>query len=451
MNQRIAPESLWEPFRVGVDGDWDERRARHLARRAAIGVNDDTISRWLQQGLEATVDELLRGSEESAEQRAEREALARTLLGSGQVERLGAWWVHTATHTVHPLRERMTIFWHGHFATGGDKVTDAEAHWRQNQLLRQEALGNFRRMTQAIARDPAMLLYLDSATNRKAHPNENFARELMELFCLGEGHYSERDVQELARCFTGWEVRQGRFRFNRYQHDNGLKLLFGEQGEFPDGESIDRVIDHPRTGLFLAGKLYRLFVADETPIDDAMLEPVARRLREENWEIAPAVRMMLLSRMFLGEEAIGKKIRSPVDLMIGLLRTWNGTCDFGAVATSLLEMGMGLFFPPSVKGWDGGRTWINASTLLARANGVGRWIDDPKTRLDGRGVGEVISRAGREVSEELAELERRWLAVPLSSAFRERLLQKLVGIDDAPTRGRQLLHAVASSPVGQLG
>ncbi len=439
----------WEPFRPEVDGAWDERRVRHLVRRTAFGAGPELIDSLVAMSPDEAIDRLLTGAPDEATRQTESDALARTILASGDPKRLGAWWTYELITTTHPLRERMTLFWHGHFATGGDKVTDAEALYRQNRLLRDESLGNFRTMTHAIAKDPAMLVYLDSATNRKAHPNENFARELMELFCLGEGNYSEADVQQLARCFTGWEIRQGKFRFNRYQHDDGEKSIFGRRSTFPDAQAVDWVLDHPAAPTFVAGKLVRLFVTDNV-MSDEELAPIADLLVEHDWNLLPAIRTILLSRRMLGDETIGTKVRSPVDLIIGLLRSFDGTANASRLADDLRRMGMGLFFPPNVKGWDGGRTWINAATLLERANGIGRLLQDEATRFDRRPVGEhLVARFGDDdrTMEKLADV---LLAVRPDDATLGRLAAVGEGRSGA-ARAVARLHALAASPLAQLG
>ncbi|HRF01918.1 MAG TPA: DUF1800 domain-containing protein [Pirellulaceae bacterium] len=441
--------NVWEPFRPDVDGAWDERRVRHLVRRAAFGAGPELIETLVEMTPDDAIERLLTGTPDEATRQSESDALARTILASGDPKRLGAWWTYELITTTHPLRERMTLFWHGHFATGGDKVTDAEALYRQNRLLRDEALGNFRTMTHAIAKDPAMLVYLDSVTNRKAHPNENFARELMELFCLGEGNYSEADVQQLARCFTGWEIRQGKFRFNRYQHDDGEKSIFGRRSTFPDAEAVDWVLAHPAAPRFVASKLIRLFVTDAMPTDDE-LEPIAELLVEHDWNLLPAVRTILRSRRLLGDETIGTKVRSPVDLIIGLLRSFDGTANASRLADDLRRMGMGLFFPPNVKGWDGGRTWINAATLLERANGIGRLLQDDATRFDRRPVGEHLMARFGDDDDSLGKLAEVLLAVRPNDATLARLAAVGEGRSGA-ARAVARMHALAASPLAQLG
>lgn len=442
--------SAWTPFQPEIDGDWNEVRVRHLLRRAAFGGADALVQELLGLGMDAAVERLIAGAPDAAERQEQSEQLARTILASNDPKRLSAWWTYELLTTPHPLRERMTVFWHGHFATSGDKVLEADALYRQNRLFREQALGNFRVLTHAVAKDPAMLVYLDSATNRKAHPNENFARELMELFCLGEGNYSEADVQQLARCFTGWEVRQGRFRFNRYQHDTGEKSILGRTGLFEDAEAVDWVIDQSSASYFIAGKLYRLFVADEPSPSRELLEPLAQQLVSENWELAPVVRTILKSKHFLSDSNIGRKVRSPIDLMIGSLRTLSGSTNSTLLADELLKMGMGLFFPPNVKGWDGGRAWISSATLLARANGLGRTLRNEATRFAATAPNEYFASISEDASVLLDHLQTRLLATPLPLALRSRLVSAAQEIGAPGERALQLLHALLAQPLSQL-
>jgi uncharacterized protein (DUF1800 family) len=394
---------------------------------------------------------LLKGAGDSDPSQPDSDELARTILATGDPKQLGAWWTYVLLNSTHPLRERMTLFWHGHFATSADKVNDAGLMLDQNRLLRRHALGDFRALVQEISRDPAMLIYLDSATNRKAHANENYARELMELFCLGEGHYTEKDVQELARCFTGWEIKSGRFRFNRFQYDAGTKSILTRTEVFPEGTSIDWIVDQPQAARFIVGKLFRQFICDEPASPTTLLEPLAVELRE-SWQISRVVRRMLGSQLFFSSHAFARKVRSPIDLAVGLLRSLEGSANAHRLAAELLQNGQGLFFPPNVKGWDGGRAWINSSTILGRTNMVGRILGDEHTRFGGGSLEEHLAkwdcRGANEIVVRLAEL---LLAVPLSEPARAALV-KLV--EQPSDRSRSLagaIHALAALPEYQLG
>lgn len=426
--------------------------AAHLFRRAAFGANSRQIAEAVQQSPGEVIAELVRGGAELEDEQAASDTFARTVLATGNPQQLSAWWLYQLLHTRHPLKERMTLFWHGHFATSAEKVTDAAAMLGQNRLLRQFALGDFRHLTQEISRDPAMLIYLDSVTNRKLHPNENYARELMELFTLGEGNYAERDVQELARCFTGWEIRGGRFRFNRFQHDTGDKTILGKTSPFSDGAAIDWILDQPQAPRFIVSKLFQTFICDEPAPTPDLVEPLAKELRQNDWKIAPTVERILGSQLFFSPLAVGRKVRSPIDLSVGILRALEGSVNTFQLAADLRQAGQGLFYPPNVKGWDGGRTWINSGTILERANLIGRFLVDEKTRFGSAKLRDYSVKLGLESPHGLIDaFDELLFANPLSVPVRERLLQ--LG-RDGKTRPRfeaEVLMAMVSLPEFQLG
>ena len=449
--ESVDPSWAWQPYVPINDRPWNKRLAAHLFRRAAFGASSSQLHEATRSSPEEMVAKLVRGDAESADDRQTSEALAQTLLATGNPRQLAAWWVYVLLHSRHPLLERMTTFWHGHFATSAEKVTEAASMLDQNRLLRRHALGDFRQLVQDISRDAAMLLYLDSATNRKSHPNENYARELMELFCLGEGNYCEKDVQELARCFTGWEIKQGRFRFNKYQHDGGEKQILGKKDAFPEGAAIDWIVDQPQAPRFIVSKLFRTFICDEPAPPAALVDPLAKDLKEHGWRIDYVVQRMLGSQLFFSEYSVGRKVRSPVDLAIGVLRSLDGSTNTRQLANDLQQVGQGLFYPPNVKGWDGGRTWINSSTILARTNLVGRVLRDDKTRFGGQKFGEYVGKLGLDTSAKLVDLlDELLLAFPLSVQVRERLLRLEQDVKDQSRRAAEVLLALAALPEFQL-
>ncbi len=448
----IDPSWAWQPFEPDPKREWNQSLAAHLFRRAAFGATAAQLDAAAMQEPAVVVEQILRGPDEADGVNRQSDELANSILSTGDPRQLAAWWVYEMLATSNPLVERMTLFWHGHFATSAEKVTDVNLLLQQNRLLRQFALGDFRPLVQAISRDPAMLIYLDSATNRKAHPNENYARELMELFCLGEGNYSEHDVRELARCFTGWEIKLGKFRFNRFQHDAGSKTVLGKTGPFEEGAAIDWILEQPQAARFIVGKLYRQFVCDEPEPPPQLLEPLAVELQERDWQIGPIVQRILGSQLFFSEHAVGRKVRSPVDLAVGLLRSLEGTTNAHELAAELQQNGQGLFYPPNVKGWDGGRAWINSSTILGRANMMARVIGDGKTRFGGGKLDEYFARMGADkpaqVVDTLADL---LLAVPLAPSSRESLIA-ICGQKSDRARGiGDAISALAALPAYQLG
>lgn len=447
--ESFDPVSAWD----GFDGALDDRQVAHLIRRAGFGLTPRRQSQLVQQ-TPTEVLAALRGTEAAnaaVDQTCTR--LAQTILASSSADKLSAAWVYRLMQTPDQLREVMTVFWHGHFATSGDKVDDAGMLWQQNQLLRTHALGNFRGLTQAIAQDPAMLVYLDSESNRKAHPNENFARELMELFCLGEGNYTEADVQELSRCFTGWEIRNGRFRKNRYQQDTGGKTVLGNWGQFDGEQAIDIILAQDAMPRFIAGKLFKYFVCDEPSPPERLLAPLAKLLRESDLEIEPTVNRILRSKIFFSEAALAKKIKSPVQLAISLLRNFDLSTNAEKLADDLKAVGQGLFFPPNVKGWDGGRTWINSSTLLGRSNMMHRILQDENTKFAGGSLMDFLSNQVEEPITKAKAIDlfsQQMIAVPLSRSRKQQVAS--TAIDGRPNEIalRQLLHAVVSLPECQI-
>ncbi len=364
---KFDPVDAWQPYLPNATQPWTIRLAAHLLRRAGFGGTQAQLIQAEQTGFAATIERLFDVNSAQAYNQ-EMEISGRLVTTSADANSLAAWWLLRMAKTPCPLQEKMTLFWHGHFATGAEKVNDSRAMLRQNALLREHCLSPFQPMVTALSRDVAMLIYLDSTENRKTRPNENYARELMELFCLGPGNYSETDIKEIARCFTGWEVRRNQFVFNRHQHDPGQKSFLGVHGNFDGDQAIDAILQQPAAARFIAKKLIRFFVFDDEPISDELAEPIAVELRESAFDIALAMKRVLSSKIFFSDLSVGKKIKSPVELAIGALRFFDVSVNLQQLGDRLQRLGQLPLYPPNVKGWDGGRSWINASTILARAN-----------------------------------------------------------------------------------
>jgi uncharacterized protein (DUF1800 family) len=285
-----------------------------------------------------------------------------------ETRRVAYWWADRMLNTARPLEEKMTLFWHGHFATSEDKVRDVRKMLRQNETFRRHAAGNFRELMVAIAQDPAMLYFLDAGVNVKGAPNENFAREIMELFTMGVGHYSETDIREAARAFTGWNADDLTFVVHAAQHDDGPKTVLGQSGNFDGVEVIDIILQQPATADFIAGKLYRYFVRED--LDPALQAELGAILRAANHELKPLLRTLFLSRDFYSPASMGTHIKSPVQLVVSTYkklgaRAIPGIPDFNEATAA---MGQALFWPPTVAGWAEGRSWITPGLLLERGN-----------------------------------------------------------------------------------
>ena len=370
---------------IGYEG------ARHLLNRTGFGATDAEISEYASLDRAAAVDRLLKGARREALTTApafvdepfdrfyrvgnlpaeERMAVQRTLVQRSF--ELRAWWLREMVQTPSPLTERMTLFWHNHFATSQQKVRSLQLMYRQNALLRREALGNFATLLRGIAKDPAMLVYLDNAGNRRQAPNENFAREVMELFTLGEGHYTEHDIKEAARAFTGWSLDRetGDFTYRRVWHDYGEKTVFGRTARLDGDDVIDLLLARPETSQFIAAKVWREFVSS-TP-QRAEVARWAEVLRDARYDVKPLLRVVLMSEAFWSQEHRGALVKSPVELVAGTLRTFGiHPGDLRPAVFACAALGQNLFAPPNVKGWAGGQAWIDSSTLLARQQFIDR-------------------------------------------------------------------------------
>ena len=338
------------------------------------------------------------------------------------------WWLQEMAETPSPLTERMVLFWHNHFVTSFEKVRDPDLLVRHNMTLRRHALGNFRDMLHAVAADPGMIKYLDTITNRRQGPNENFARELLELFTLGEGRYSEADIKEAARAFAGWSVDEpsGRFKIVPAATDPGSKTIFGHTGPFDGGQVLDLILQRPETAPFIVRKLWREFISDKP--DEAVVAAVARRFGRD-WDIAGAVGGLLDSQAFWADGNRGRLVKSPTDLMIGAIRVLGTSgVKWEDLALQVRQLGQDLFQPPNVRGWPGGTAWINTDTLLLR-----RELLDRRTR-------------GRELGDAAAKLA----AIAGSPRAMDRLLLATAAVGPLPDEADERLAAILLDPAYQV-
>ena len=285
-----------------------------------------------------------------------------------ETQRVAYWWANRMVQTRHPLEEKMALFWHGHFAVNEAKVRDYRKTLGQLELFHKYGTGNFRDLLIAVAEDPAMLSFLDAGVNVKGAPNENFAREIMELFTMGVGNYSEKDVREGARAFTGWNYVDLQFVVHKEQHDDGPKTFLGSTGNFDGVDVMDIILKQPVTSRFIAGKIYRFFVRQE--LTPEVQEKLGAVLRSNNYNIAPLLETIFLSRDFYSPASVGTQIKSPVQLAISTYKKLGltevpGVPDFN-IATGML--GQRLFSPPTVAGWSEGRSWMTPGLLLERGN-----------------------------------------------------------------------------------
>jgi Protein of unknown function (DUF1800) len=376
---QIDPVEAWQPWRPTAADPWGRKWAAHLYRRAAFGPNREELLEAERLGPQGALELLLAG-------RPQAEELLGTITDIGQIvvgrddggEPLSGWWLYCILQGGHPLREKMTLFWHNHFATSMAKVQDSALMFRQNCLLRKHALGKFGPFLQDISRDGAMLVWLDSNRNVKGRPNENYARELMELFSLGVGNYTEKDVREAARAFTGWHTDGVGFRFDAGAHDNGPKTVLGQSGPWDGGDVVRIALQQPANARFLVRKLYHFLISENVSPPAGLLEPLCESFRKSDHDIGALVKTMLASRHFYSDYAFRQRVKGPVEYVLGAVRAVyhgypEGSAEYRPLPQQVLvgwlkAMGQQLFLPPNVKGWPGGPAWLSTFTVLERAN-----------------------------------------------------------------------------------
>ena len=437
--------------------DRARRELGHLLRRAGFGASPAELDAAARLGYDATVERLLypeRVADAAAEAR-----LAALEVDEARIDDLRLLWLTRMLHTRRPLQEKMVLFWHGHLPSAVSKVGGPQAppaFRQQLALFREHALGSWRELLRGISRDRAMLIYLDNRLNRKGAPNENYARELMELFALDIGNYTEDDVAEAARAFTGWTLdRDGSFSVNRRQHDDGVKTVLGRTGPWTGDDVIDIILEQPAAATFLARKLFRFFAYDDP--EPAVVERLAADFRRGNYDLRALVGQILRSPEFRSERAYHARIKSPVELAIGSLKLLGAESVPRDLSGALRGMGQDLLNPPSVKGWDGGPAWINATTLLVRFNFANRLAIARGER--GESYLDPAALASRHSTPEalVDHFVELFLDGDLPAASRAALVDYLrdggdLGADpDAADRKiRGLAHLVMSSPHYQL-
>jgi uncharacterized protein (DUF1800 family) len=420
----MAVRSQWSPGPSAWQDDlsslppseWGYDRAAHLLAHAGFGGTPEEIEALAALGVERAVESLVHheripnpllkpfvdsglwdpslaafpDSRPEATDRAERDGasmgvavkpagnrplqpvsdrffywLRATML---ETRRLGYWWANRMLQTTHPLEEKMALLWHGHFATHENKVRDYRKMHQQIELFERHATGNLRDLTIAVAQNPAMLYFLDAQYNVKGAPNENFAREVMELFTMGVGHYTEQDVRECARAFTGWYFDDLAFKVDADKHDSGSKTFLGRTGDFDGVEVLEIIFEQPVTAEFLAAKIYRFLVREE--LSPALRTKLGAVLRHADYEIKPLLTTILRSKDFYSAASYAGHIKGPVEHMVAMMKhlgapTMPGVPDFNQ---STIAMGQHLLNPPSVAGWAGGKSWITPGLLIARGN-----------------------------------------------------------------------------------
>jgi hypothetical protein len=375
--------------------DWNYAMAAHLLNRAGFGGPPREIEALADRGPESAVNYLVdyesipdptpnpawakpdpdrlkkirevnqRGTPEEKKQLQREE----NQLQRDRLMELRGWWLQRMAVGPRPFQEKMVLFWHGHFATSAEKVRNAYYLWRQNELFRRLATQNWQDLLLEAGKDPAMLVWLDQAQSSRQHPNENFAREVMELFALGEGHYSERDVTEAARALTGWTLDRARekFVYRPQIHDAGPKTFLGRTGNWSGEDVIEQIIAQPQSARFITGKLWNYFAGQ--PPSEELNTGLAAVFRASGGHFKPLLRTMFRSEEFYQASVLRNQVKSPVQWLVGSVRALECPLPTPLISCGMIrQLGQDLFAPPNVKGWDGGTSWITTNTLLARYN-----------------------------------------------------------------------------------
>jgi len=448
------PDWAWAPYEPDARRPWTLALAGHLYRRAAFGANRTQLQQALADGPQRTVDRLLHPE-------GDADTFNRTYSGhedatARSVNDLRAWWLRRMMETPHPLQEKMTLFWHSHFAVDGGALNEPRLMQTHLDLLRYHALGSFRTLLSALVRDPALLLGLGAGANRRAAPNEGLARPLLETFTLGPGHGAESDIRAAARAFTGWFVMRDQLRYLPQEHDDTTKRILGREGNFTGEDIVRLVLAEPATPRMVVRKLYRWLICETQPPDDALIAPLADSFAAD-YDVSRLVERMLRSNLFFSPAAYRQRIKCPVEFAVGIVRALEGLVPTTELAPALADLGQDLCHPPTVKGWTGGPYWINTATLAGRSHWAWAMLRGEKPYGDQLDPWAVAQKYGCATPDAAARfLVELFLQDDLEPIVRSALLQGVpagAGRAEEPGRTqdpasslRRFAHAIVTLP-----
>lgn len=358
------PRWAWAAYEPDANRPWNLVRAGHLYRRAAFGASWDQLQQALFDGPQKTIDKLLHphgditGFDQTLDEYEE---------AAGSVNQLRAWWLRRMIQTPHPLQEKMTLFWHSYFATNAEKVKNTRLMREHISFLRNQALGSFRNLLEGISRDPAIFLWLGAEENRKARPNDNLPRAIMQNFTLGHENCTEKDIREASKAFTGWFVLRNRLRFIAREHDNGIKHILGQQGKFTSRDVMRIILNQPETPRRLVRKLYRWLISETNQPTEVLIQPLAESFATD-YNVTKLVETMLRSNLFFSASAYRSRIKCPVEFALGIVKALEAMVSTTQLAGDLADLGQNLCHPPTVNGWAGGKHWIDSATIVRRDN-----------------------------------------------------------------------------------
>lgn len=491
----LSPRQVWQPL---PEERWDSDAAAHLLRRMGFSARPADVQKALNDGLQRTVEKAYSGRDFSVptklwEAELSRDHYQKAMRGKGDDERrelqqkvrnaerdayseFALAWLEFAHEQENSAQEKYVMFLESVFVVAQDKVKRAGMLYDHQNLLRREGFDSYRELAKSVSRSPAMILYLDLHRSTKTAPNENFARELMELFTLGEGNYTEQDIKESAKAFTGYGYQGSTYYFsefnhNAHQYDPGAKTVFGQTGRWNGDEIIEMIFEQPGARLFMPRELCRYYVS-EKDIPDEYLRPLGDAWAQRDYDMRWLLQTLFTSELFFMPEFRGELIKSPTHYLIGLCQDMN--LDLvpmpGRLETQLRGMGQQFQNPPNVRGWLGGKHWITASTLSAR-QGLVRYLiyppnlnklnADEKMRMeealaDGQGPffldeERLEPLLNKDSPDLINHLCRYFLPKQPPDAFKEQLIKHIrVPVRERPERVRQALLALLQSPAYQL-
>jgi uncharacterized protein (DUF1800 family) len=447
------PEWAWASYAPDDARPWNLRWAGHLHRRAGFGASWSELQRTLADGPQRTIDRLLRPETEAGDFAAALDDYEDAAARSGSLESLRAWWLRRMIQTPSALREKLTLFWHGHLGISHARVGDSRLMTQHVRTLRSHALGSYREMLTAVVGHPAFFLGLDAGANRRSQPNVNLARQVLDQYTVGPDKHDERDVGETARAFTGWFVLRGELRFFDREYDEGDKDILGQRGNWNPQDAVRIALEQRATPQRILRKLYRWLISETAEPDAGLLGPLVETFHKD-YDITRIVETMLRSNLFFSPAAYRQRVKSPVEFAVGIVRSLEANVPTLRLGNDLADLGQDLYRPPTVKGWAGGRHWINTTTIVARHHLAAALFSEGGPYGGKLDPAAVAQRYGYTKSESVVDfLVELFLQGDLDNEARGNLADPSLS-DDAPPaarHARQLAQRVACTPTFQLG
>jgi uncharacterized protein (DUF1800 family) len=442
----------WAAFQPGGKEPWVLRWAAHLYRRAAFGGTWGELQQSLKDGPAATVERVVRPSVDVSAWQKEHDDYDRKAGSSDADDGARAWWLRRMVETPHPLLEKMTLFWHSHFGISRARVPRGAMMVTLVHTLRRHALGNYREMLAAALRLPAVVLGLEADGNRRGRTNPNLARQLLAQYGPGTGAFAEQDVSEATRALTGWLMLRDDLRFVDREFDPGVKRILGQSGNWTADDAVRIVLEQPATARHVVRGVYRWLVSETEEPEAKLLEPLVASFHKD-YDIGRLVETMLRSNWFFSAGAYRQRVRSPVELALGMIRPLEGTVPTLRLGSDLVGLGQDLLRPPTVRGWLGGRYWLNPATMMARFNLAAALLTPGGAYAEGLNPLAAVQRHGQSDPAAAADfLVELLLGGDVPAEIRKQLTSRAAGAEAKalPERLRELVQDIVTLPEFQL-